>query len=289
MPTRIQIAKPDIVKYLSSLPTKVLRFSDLARILAEQRSGWRLTQTFTTRHFIDFLLEKTDLQKVTLKSDFRNEIRYVWEPATSFQVALSLKTNSYLSHGTAVFLHELTEQLPKTIYVNAEQSEKPPPTDLPTQERIDRAFRTKQRSSKLVYHYENNRIVLVSGKHTNRLEVGIINGPAGEPLDAAKLERTLIDIAVRPAYAGGVQQVLEAFKSAKSRMSVNVLVATLKRLAYAYPYHQVIGFYMDRAGYEQERLGPLLKMHKQWDFYLTYGMTSKQYDAKWRLFYPEGF
>lgn len=59
-----------------------------------------------------------------------------------------------------------------------------------------------------------------------------------------KLERTLIDIAVRPNYAGGVHHVLEAYAAAKSRVSVNVLLATLQKMEYVYPYHQVIGFYI---------------------------------------------
>ena len=72
-------------------------------------------------------------------------------------------------------------------------------------------------------------------------------------------------------------------------MSLNVLVATLKKLAYVYPYHQVIGFYMQRAGYDTAQLDTLKRLGLQFDFYLTYGMRDKQLDPTWRLYLPKGF
>jgi hypothetical protein len=36
--------------------------------------------------------------------------------------------------------------------------------------------------------------------------------------------------------------VLQAYTAARDRISVQVLVATLKKLEYVYPYHQVIGY-----------------------------------------------
>jgi hypothetical protein len=110
-----------------------------------------------------------------------------------------------------------------------------------------------------------------------------------ETLDATKLERTLIDIAVRPAYAGGVYQVLNAYRTAKGRMSVSVVLATLKKLDYLYPYHQVIGFYMEKAGYEEQRYERLLKVGLKYDFYLAHDIRESEYNAKWRLFAPKGF
>ena len=219
------------------------------------------------------------------------EKRYLWGNPSAYGVAVAMRKNAYLTHGSAVFLQGLTDEIPKTIYVNYEQSAKKPSTGKLTQEGIDRAFANRQRQSNLSYRYGDYQIVLVNGKHTGRLEVGTVPGETGEMLEVTRLERTLIDITVRPAYAGGVYQVLEAFKGAKDKVSASILTATLKKLNYIYPYQQAIGFYMERAGYPESKWAKLLKIGSTFDFHLAHSLpaSQRQYDKRWRLFHPKGF
>lgn len=203
-------------------------------------------------------------------------------------MALSLKRGAYLSHATVVFLHGLTDLLPKILYVNAEQSAKPSSPGELAQAALDRAFSNTERRSNYIFEYRKTEFVLISGKFTNRLEVGTIRGPNSEILELTKLERTLIDICVRPIYSGGPYQVLEAYRAAKDRVSVNTIVATLKKLGYMYPYHQAIGFYMQRAGYPESQYSKLKQLGLHLDFYLTHHITDKVYDSDWRLYYPKG-
>jgi predicted transcriptional regulator of viral defense system len=236
-----------------------------------------------------FLLQQSKLQELQLTSeDMGDATRYAWGTPSPFALALSLRKHAYLCHGSAVFLHGLTQDLPKTFYINVEQSPKPGGSGSMTQESIDLAFSRPPRMSRYILRWNRLSFVVVSGKSTGRLEVGRIQSPEGELLEATKLERTLIDIAVRPAYAGGVFKVLEAYTTAQDRISVNTLVATLKKLGYVYPYHQAIGFLMERAGYAAERLEPLRKLEMRFDFYLSHGIKEKAYDSRWKLFFPKG-
>ena len=264
----------------------VFRRVELQDLLAKNRKSWALPRELGFNAFLDFLVSQTELKQVELKSEsYRDEIRFIWKNPSVYVVALSLKAKSYLTHGTAVFLHGLNDQVPGRIHVNYEQSPKPPGGNL-TQEGLDRAFSGKQKQSNLTYSYAGAQIVIVNGKFTDRLEVSPLNVD-GEKLPVTKLERTLIDIAVRPAYAGGVVQVLEAYRGAKDRISVNTLVATLKKLDYVYPYHQAIGFYMERAGYAQSQWSKLMKLGISFNFYLAHELPEdKKLDPTWQLYYP---
>lgn len=294
MASRLQISKSDIIKHFDSIPQRVYRQADIAQILEEKRAFWRLTQSLTVQQFIKYMLEATKLEKLEFGFPSRNELRYIWGQASYFETALTLRPNCYLSHYTAVRLHGLTEQVPKTIYVNAEQTPKPSPNGDLAQGRIDFAFRSAPRVSNNIAELKDIRVCLLNGMHTENLGVQELNYDGEGPNLAVKLrvtnlERTLIDIAVRPSYSGGVHEVLKAYRNAKETVSVNRLAATLQKLRYTYPYHQAIGLYLDRAGYKHSQLDLLRHLPMEFDFYLTHQMKEKDYIKDWRLYVPKGF
>jgi predicted transcriptional regulator of viral defense system len=101
------------------------------------------------------------------------------------------------------------------------------------------------------------------------------------------IERTLIDVTVRPTYAGGVEHVLEAYRRARPRVSIPQLLSTLGKLDHVYPYHQAIGFYLERAGYPLRQLTDFKKLKIKFDFYLAHDMRDSAYSDEWRISYPK--
>lgn len=287
--TRLQAATGKIVEALGQEP-RVFTRPQLALWLRENRGRWALPVSLGLDAFLEHLELVGPMRRVELTSDeYPSMTRYLWNSPSAYLVALSMRPEAYLCHGTALEVHGLTDEQRKVIYVNREQSEKPAPSGHLTQAAVDRAFANRQRMSRYAFYYDIYRIVLLSGKQTGRLGVESAPMPGtGEEGDVTSLERTLIDIAVRPTYAGGVSEVLEAFQRARARVSVPTLVGTLKKLGYVYPYHQVIGFYMERAGYEPEHLERLRELGLNIDFYLAYGMKERVYNPDWRLHVPEG-
>lgn len=290
--SRIKIAKPDIVKYFDGLNTRVFKISDLASILTREREFWRLAKSTTTNAFAAFLLEQKLLEKYYFPFPHRSETRYVWGEVPFLGIIQTIKERSYFTHYTAMTIHGLTEQLPKTIYLNHEQPARPQNSNL-EQGRIAAAFKNRPRVSNNEIEFGDTRVCLVNGMSTDQL--GVIDMTANYGADlpvnirVTNIERTLIDIAVRPIYSGGVFEVQKAYEQAKSKVSVNRLVAMLQKLRYVYPYHQAIGFYLERAGVPETSLDLLRQLPMEYDFYLAHQMGETDYIQSWRLFVPKGF
>ncbi|MHC4282138.1 MAG: type IV toxin-antitoxin system AbiEi family antitoxin domain-containing protein, partial [Planctomycetota bacterium] len=240
-------------------------------------------------YFIKYLIQNAKLKKHTFPFPYGTLARYTWGDVLLYQLLLSIKPNCHFTHYTAMFFHELTEQIPKTIYINWEQTPKGRPKQKLEQKRIDWAFKRKTRLSKNIAEYQNIKIHLLNGMFTDNLGVTDGIGPNGEKIRLTDVERTLIDITVRPEYAGGVFEVLKAYRLAHNKVSINRLVATLKKINYIYPYHQAIGFYLETAGvYKQSQLDLLAQLEMKYDFYLIHQMKGKDYSKKWRLYFPKG-
>jgi predicted transcriptional regulator of viral defense system len=220
---------------------------------------------------------------------YRPTVRYCWGNVPTLEIVQSLRPDGYFSHFTAVELNGLTEQIPKTVYLNFEQKLSGGGGHL-TQEGINRAFRSKCRVSSNLTTFRDLRICIVNGQNTHQLGVSNIETGDGSKLRVTNIERTLIDITVRPVYSGGPFEVARAFKLAHGQLSVNRLVSYLRKLNFTYPYHQAIGFYLDRTGlYSTAQLDLLRQFEMEHDFYLAHKIEETDYIAAWRLFVPKGF
>jgi hypothetical protein len=176
-PRRIDPQK--ILEHFSNAETRVYSQREISSILRSHRSRWGVPREVAGDELLEVLLDQTRLRRVVLSSDrYPDFVRYVWGDASPFEVALSVRPHAYLSHGTALFLHALTEELPRTLYVNAEQSPKPQGDSL-TQGGLDFAFRREQRTSSYVLDLDGLRITLLNGKFTDRLEVACYRHRAG--------------------------------------------------------------------------------------------------------------
>jgi predicted transcriptional regulator of viral defense system len=289
-------------------PQRIFSSSEIGRFIDQNKDAWLVTGTQANGKstikrkgqliplnsdgqtaILNALLEHTKLQRVRMPFPYRTDTRFTWDEAPTFELIQSLDANGYFSHYTAMHLHGLTDQIPKTIYFNVEQPASAGGGKL-SQEGIDRAFRGKCRTSNNVITFGDMRICRLNGGNTHQLGVVDFKTDEGEKIRITDTERTLIDAVVRPVYAGGIGEVAEAFRAATDKVSIKKLAEYLRRLNFTYPYHQAIGFYLEHAGtYKGADIKLMQRFPIEYDFYLNYQLKNPAHNKKWRLFTPQRF
>lgn len=279
-----------IEAYFNQMQVKSFSEKTLQDIFNSKKQEWQIPANKNASHFFTFL-QKKGVLFMTSFNDEKNKTKiiYSWKTQDDFTIMAGLKNNSYYSFYTALFIHQLTLQIPKTYYLNYEHS-----SDMNlllgkpslTQSSIDKAFSGSQRKSSNSYSYNDRKIIITNGKKTEKLGV-IKQENTQQYFEYTDLQRTLIDVAIRPVYAGGVFEVLEGYKKAKDILNTKKTAEYLEKMDYIYPYHQVIGFYLERAGYGEKDL-KLFDKEKEFNFYLTYDIRNKAYSERWKLYYPKG-
>ena len=232
------------------------------------------------------LLGEGLIKKIVFKNPYGGRTLFTLPGVTEIEIAQALMPRGFISHAAAAFMHGLLPQ-PSVIQINVEQSAKPPPSIPLTQEGIDRAFRRPSRTSQMVFRSAESSVQVISGKKSGRLGVESVNH-GGALIEVTGLERTLIDLCVRPEYAGGAKQVLQAYRKAAGRANVGSLLKSLRNLNYVYPYHQAIGYYLSRAGFGSSNLLDLRTLGMKYEFYLEKGEPVSGYDASWQVHLPRG-
>lgn len=262
--------------------------NDLQEIVIQNLPDVGVNQRILIKgQILTYLWEEEKLKEIVFEFPSRKEKRYLFGKITSLELAQSLKPNAYLAYRAAMFLNGLCEENPRTIHINVEQSQhhKRNASTL-TQASIDQAFKNKARVSNEIAEAHNMQVCVTHGQRTDCLGVEIKEGPDGESLLVTSLERTLIDIAVRPVYAGGPKEVLKAYRKA-TNLSLKKLLKFLKEMNYVYPYQQAIGFYLQASGIlPNADLNPLKNLQSGFDFYLDYRMKNSNYSEEWKLYYP---
>jgi len=279
-------------------PNRILTRQQINEIIEQSIEDWQvkkkkgsLTQipleSLGQNKILKALIDKTDLQEVDLPFPSRKIKRYTWGNLKTYEIIQSVDTKGYFSHYTAMELHGLTEQVPKTIYFNVEQPTTGGGGDL-TQEGINRAFNANSRVSNNIIKFGDFRVCKLNGKNTHNL--GVVNIQIdGQNINVTDIERTLIDITVRPIYSGGIGEIAKAYLEAKN-ISIEKIVAYLHALNFTYPYHQAIGYYLERTGnYNDGELEKLHSLPMPFKFYLNYQLKNPSYIEKWKLYVPKGF
>lgn len=272
-------------KKISRLPSGLYTQKQIDHLVEEFKDQGLVGTRTTVEDFLEAINARQMLLPIKLDGD-PVIVRYANGIVNPIQVALSIGATTHLSHWTALHLHGLLNKSSPFIYVTWEQGKKPyQKSSQPDQTAVDRAFSNPQRVSNTIYKWKDYPIQLLKGKYSE--ETGIIMLPyEGSKLAVTDIERTLIDCTVRPGYAGGIPNLIDAFKAARDKVSVEKLYNHLKTLDFIYPYHQSLGFLMQHTAYPPEELKRFKALPRKIRFYLDYAMHAKVFNEEWNIYIP---
>ena len=297
------IANLDTIKDLGIQYGNILNRTTLINMLTTLKTHHHVPSRTSLSLLIQYLQNVLKLfTKIEIYSEKKGEkiTRYIstYAEVSPYEIALSLLSNSFLSHYSALYVHDLTINNPKEIYINREQSKKPRNEENAklTQRKVDYAFSKEMRRTTDVYNFvyreTHYTVHLLNAKNTNK--TGIIRKkPIGfsKEIQVTNIERTLLDVTVRPRYSGGALEVLDAYHKAKELIDIPKLAEYLKKFNYIYPYEKSILFYLQKTNYSKNELAVFKDMldkspNKSINFYLDYQLIQKKEDKDIGIYYP---
>lgn len=199
--------------------------------------------------------------------------------ANNYEIAQAYARYYYFSHQSALHIHGLDNSAHHILYLSEENILASSPSGNLKQSTIDQAFSKPQRMTTKFKKFGGLTINFLKGQspdHMNTIK---------DNLRVSDIEKTLIDITVRPSYSGGSKNILKSFKNALTLMDPEKLIHYYKKLSFAYPYYQSLGFYLENSGYDKASFSELLKFNRTFKFYLDYEISDPKYCEKWKIYH----
>ena len=257
------------------------------------------TKSFSLNKFITYLLKHELISLFEFENNINDKKIYISkyfndksDYAKAIEIATLLIPKSYLSYFSSMYYHNLTQQLPKKIYLSVERKSTAPHNEL-QQEVINKVLCKDGRKPTIVLTILGYEIYLLHSKKANRVGIKIVQ-LYDKDYRITTLERTLIDIVVRNDLSGGIEEVVQVYKKAfqeyKKDISINKIIFILKKLDYIYPYHQVVGYLLSKSGFDASKFKKEFEFKN--NFFLTRGIINEDihnldYDDEFKIYIPK--
>lgn len=293
----------DLIKELAKKNGNILNRSSLISIVAylnENNLVSGLYVSYLKNKLIDMhLFEEI---KILHKDNVIRRLVPTYIKISPNEIALSLAgKKAHLSHLSALSINQLTNIIPKNIYVNEEQTKKNinKKNAILTQNKVNNAFLkpVRKTNNTAIFSYQSKKylVTFLNGKNTNYVGVeNIIRDGYSKPVRVSGIERSLMESIIRPNYSGGLENVMDAFENGKSiPVSLNKLSALFIKSEYIYPYLNAVLFFAKETGHNTD----ILKSKMNADYYkynaeniilpLDHQLINPQIDNIAKVYYPK--
>ena len=189
------------------------------------------------------------------------------QPIHEFEIAMQLVKPAMISHYSAFYHHELTDQIPRDIFISTVSGVHVP--------------QLGEKDKKAGFNLEGVHYRIVQ-LNKDRF-FGAITAWKGEvSFQVTDLERTLLDGLGAPQYCGGFEEVLHGFSEKVDSFNIDLLIDYALKLDIA--VSRRLGWVLERLGVENEKSSCLAQLdhpgHRRLD---PSNQPKGHYDNKWRL------
>lgn len=262
------------------LNKKFYTLDDLHALLRSLRAKGLISQSVSSTQFFTLLQTRVGLRTYSVSSEKINKIRYtLYTDVDVYDFVSTFGANGFFSMTTALNLQGLSDDRSQLVFFSKELSLKNTAEKKPlTQDAIDQAYQKDYRLTKSIVAYEKKHIVYLTPKHTNRVEV-----IKYEEYQVSSIHRVLVEMIMNLQYFKTFQTILDVFEPIQERLDVQRVFNVAKAFDPIYPYFQLLGFTLERLGFDKRDLVIFKDEVEELKFYTEKSKDSYQYDAYWRI------
>jgi len=264
------------------LQKKLYSLKDLNMLLMDLKSKRLVAQDISSRRFFVLLQERLGLKTYSVSSEKINKVRYtLFQDINMYHFVSSFEKHGFFTMSTALNIQGYSDQKREFIFYAKEQSPKRYLLDnILTQEAIDRAYQKEYRYTKSIASYEDKYIIYLTPKHTNRFEVIEYNG-----YDVSSINRAFVEMIMHVQYFKSYDAVIEILKPLKGKLDPDRIFKVIEVFDPIYPYFQLIGYSLEKVGFEKDDLNLFKQQVSNMKFYTQKGNDKYQLDSYWNVYY----
>lgn len=189
------------------------------------------------------------------------------QPIHEFEIAMKLVNPAMISHYSAFYHHELTDQIPRDIFISTVGGVYVP--------------QMGEKDKKAGFNLDGVHYRIVQ-LNKDKFFGAILAWKGEISFQVTDLERTLLDGLAAPQYCGGFGEVLNGFSEKVDSFNIDLLIDYALKLDIA--VSRRLGWVLERLGIGDDRISCLAQLdHPGYRRLDPSNQPKGHYDKKWRL------
>jgi hypothetical protein len=261
---------------------KLYSLKDLNLLLDRLKMKRLIAQDISSRRFFDLLQNRLGLKTYSVSSEKINKVRYtLYSDINIYDFVSTFEKQGFFSMTTALNIQRLSNQKDNFVFFSKELSLKNYfGNNLLIQKDIDQAYQKEYRFTRSIASYEDKHIIYLTPKNTNRFEVIEYDGYA-----VSSVHRAFVEMIMNVQYFKNFDTVIKIFEPLKDKLDPKRVFDVVRSFDPIYPYYQLVGFSLDRVGFDKKSL-VLFKEHvTDLMFYTEKNKHEYLFDNYWNMYY----